>query len=71
MFVKEKIRRLQKPVRRNEKYKKRVNTIILWMEDSNKIEMSENESSFSACKGHGFMDKASEKGYNQTRERAE
>ena len=22
----------------------------------------------SACKGHGFMDKASRKGYNQTRE---
>ena len=27
------------------------------MEDSNKIEMSENESSFSACKGHALWTK--------------
>ena len=44
LFVKEKNRRLQKPVRRNEKYKKRVYT-ILWREGSNKIEKSETESS--------------------------
>ena len=46
MFVKEKIRRLQKPVRRNEQYKKRVYT-ILWREGSNKIEKSEPDSSVS------------------------
>ena len=46
LFVKEKIRRLQKPVRRNEQYKKRVYT-ILWREGSNKIEKSETESSVS------------------------
>ena len=46
LFVKEKIRRLQKPVRRNEKYKKRVYT-LLWREGSNKIEKSETESSVS------------------------
>ena len=38
--VKEKIGRLQKPVQRNEKYKKRVYT-LLWREGSNKIEKSE------------------------------
>ena len=41
-----KIRKLQKPVRRNEKYKKRVYT-LLWREGSNKIEKSETESSVS------------------------
>ena len=41
-----KIRRLQKPVRRNEKYKKRVYT-LLWREGSNKIEKSKTESSVS------------------------
>ena len=38
-----KIRNLQKPVQRNEKYKKRVYT-ILWREGSNKIEKSKAES---------------------------
>ena len=61
-----KIRRLEKPVRRNEKYKKRVYT-LLWREGSNKIEKSETESSVR----HGFSDTALKKGYNQTRERAE
>ena len=37
VFVKEKIMRLQKSVRRNEKYKKSVYT-ILWREGSNKID---------------------------------
>ena len=41
-----KIRKLQKPVRINEKYKKRVYT-LLWREGSNKIEKSETESSVS------------------------
>ena len=41
-----KIRKLQKLVRRNEKYKKRVYT-LLWREGSNKIEKSETESSVS------------------------
>ena len=39
-------KRLQKPVRRNEKYKKSVDT-ILWREGSDKIERSETESSVS------------------------
>ena len=43
-----KIRKLQKPVRRNEKYKKRVyGMALLWREGSNKIEKSETESSVS------------------------
>ena len=46
LFVKEKIKRLQKQVWRNEKYKKRVYT-LLWREGSNKIEKSETESSVS------------------------
>ena len=46
-------------------------TALLWREGSNKIEKSETESSVSICKGHGFIDKALKKGYNQTRERAE
>ena len=56
-------------VRRNEKYKKRVYT-ILWREGSNNIENIEAESSFSTQgrKGHGFIDKASRKEYNQTRD---
>ena len=41
-LARKKIRRLQKPVRRNEKYKKRVYT-LLWREGSNKIEKSETE----------------------------
>ena len=45
-FVKEKIRRLQKPVWRNEKYKKRVYT-LLWRKGNNKIEKSVTESSVS------------------------
>ena len=45
-FLKEKIRRLQKPVWRNEKYKKRLYT-LLWREGSNIIEKSETESSVS------------------------
>ena len=40
MFGREKIGRLQKPVRRNEKYKKGVYT-ILWREGSKKIEKSD------------------------------
>ena len=45
-LAKKKIRRLQTPIRRNEKYKKRVYT-LLWREGSNKIEKSETESSVS------------------------
>ena len=41
-----KIKRLQKQVRKNEKYKKRVCT-LLWREGSKKIENSETESSVS------------------------
>ena len=41
-----KIRRLQKPVWRNEKYKKRVYT-LLWRQGSNKVEKRETESSVS------------------------
>ena len=52
-----KIRNLQKPVQRNEKYKKRVYT-ILWREGSNKIEKRVQL----ACKGHCFIDKALKKG---------
>ena len=54
MFVKEKIRKLQKLVRINEKYKKRVYT-ILWRESSNKIEKSVTESLFIMYMGHGFI----------------
>ena len=46
MFCKEKIRRLEKPVPRNQKYKKSVYT-ILWREGSNKIEKRETKSSIS------------------------
>ena len=56
--------KLQKPVRRNEKYKKRVYT-LLWREKSEKRARLRVQL---ACKGHGFIDKALKKGYNQTRE---
>ena len=70
VFVKEKIMRLQKSVRRNEKYKKSVYT-ILWREGSNKIDGWARLRVQSAFKGHGFIDKASRKGYDQTPEQAE
>ena len=54
------IRRLQKLVRRNEKYKKRVYTLLC-----NKIEKSETESLVS-MQVTRFIDKALKKGYNQT-----
>ena len=58
MFVKEKIRRLQNPVRRNEKYKKRVYT-LLWKESSNKIENSEAERLYGERQPHGLSKRLS------------
>ena len=46
MFVKEEDQDITKPVQRNEKYKKRVYS-LLWREGSNKVEKSETESSVS------------------------
>ena len=62
MFVKEKIRRLQKPVRRNEKYEKRVYT-LLWRQGSKKLKRTRLRVQL-ACMGHGFIDKALKKGYD-------
>ena len=65
-MVKEEDQEITKTGSKNEKYKKRVYT-LLWREGSNKIEKRVQL----ACKVHGFIDKALKKGYNQTRERAE
>ena len=47
-------------------------TALLWREGSNKIEKTSARLRVQlACKGHGFIDEALKKGYNQTRERAE
>ena len=65
LFLKEKIRRLQKPVWRNEKYKKRVYT-LLWREGSNIIEKSETESSVS-MQGRRLYTQSFEEDYTQRR----
>ena len=66
LSVKETIRRLQKPVGRNEKYKKIVDT-KLWREGSNKIENSETESSVSMQGTRLYRKSFEERQYNQTR----